>query len=987
VAAGDYGVAVTFTLPLFNNQNSALEYVVLDDTAPATCSATVALTSPTTCSPNGPDLQVSALQLDPTGIQANGDLEFTFDLTNAGATSNAVPFTVPQPAGCEIAINNVLGITCSDNGTPSDPTDDQASVQLVVNNGSVVGAYDILDPSGSTIGGGVYGSTASMVIQNLQATQGATIQYTLVDRNDPTCTSQFPIITPVPCSNGGAGDIDLSVGITQSPGQPAQYTLYSVTATVSNSGAQSATGVVVDLPLPAGVVYEGGNEYSATQGDLRIFGSNVGTWTVGTIAAGQTAEITINYFLRVTSSPNSYIEVLAANEQDVDSTPGNGNGQVTEDDEASTDPTSGPTCSISASIQSIDCDDQGTATETDDTYSVTFLVENGAATGTWTADNGGANPSFGGSYGVPYTLQGGNLLNAINLGGLTLAVNITDDLDASCTTSLTWQTPGATCSSSTDPCDAVTEYRATPAAPFKVGVSDDEAGNFTVQYATPSGGLASFTFNVPSAIGISPVNLSTVSARDVICTSNGFAVAGLYRELGSPGNNQPYVILLDAAGAVTHSNVAPFAGTYNDINNLGFLDVATSGPAGDIVYVEAFTAGRSYQIAAFDASATLLWEGQRIGDLVTNRIEGAVLSDDESRIYFSYRDGNSITWPRLRGVNVTDGSTDWEVRLGDLTNLPLNEPVRGDVSAPFLTENDEVIVSFSASGLNSNVQRHAARFDAAGNLVYFTQQPDPASNSFDIYTPVFESSTGAVVFSGTPATVVLTASGEAVLCNNDQIDLELTAVSSTQQPQQYTTNSITFTLTNDGPSTATGILVDVIKPSEVVYTGGNEFTASQGTYAPRANPDVWDVGSLAAGESATLVVNYFVREAGGFLQRAEVSAADQVDVDSTPGNASGVLEDDEVILNLNFASTQALTFFPNPLPQGEQIILDFVSSGETSQTMIFSDLTGRPVHTVQVAFQEGRNRIPVDLGSLPSGIYVVAFPESGLAPKRIIVQE
>jgi hypothetical protein len=1193
VAAGDYGVAVTFTLPLFNNQNSALEYVVLDDTAPATCSATVALTSPTTCSPNGPDLQVSALQLDPAGIQANGDLGFTFDLTNAGATgiaqtflvqaflsvdsllssddiqngtvptggfgpaqtvsgvvgasnvsaltpgdyylilfadanrqvaetlednntSNAVLFTIPAPVSCEIAISSISEPTCTDMGTPNDPSDDQGSVSIVVSNTSATGSfYDIFDSAGNNLGEGEYGQVAGLTIDSLQSNQGTTIQYTLVDRNDPTCALPFSVVTPAPCSNGGGTTIDLAVSITQSPSQPTQYSLYSITATVTNSGMQTATGIVLNLPIPAGVVYEGGNEFTATQGQLRIFGSRVGQWTVGTIPAGQNAEITINYFLRTPTIPESYVEVLAANEQDADSTPGNGNGQVNEDDEASTLINGGfvpditltnlmlaqnaidsgaqvdftvdinniglgsigqnflvqayistdnvlssddlqngtiptgnfaggqtvagvmgaaipvglspgnyflileadanrqvlesnennnlisvpftinavvnPVCNISALVQSVGCDAQGTPNDdTDDTYSVTFLIENGGATGTWTGDDGGANSSFSGSYGVPFTLQGGNVLDAINLGGLTLSINITDDLDASCVTSLTWQTPGATCSSTADPCDAVDEFQAFVPAPVKATVSDDEAGNFTVNYTAPNGASNSFTFDAVAALGVTPVQLNTVSSRDIICKSNnGFAVAGVYRDIVDPGFLRPFIIQLDASGNVTAADVIVFANPNLDVNSFLFIDSDPNGGAGDVFYAEIFTGSRSYFIAAFDEANSVLWESQAIGDLVTNKIRGTVLSNDKSRLYLSYRDGNSSSWPRLRGINVTDGTTDWEVRLGDLTSLPTTLPITGDPSAPLLTANDEVVVGINVRGLNSGqgTLRYGVRVDRDGNVVYLAQQPSPLTNSFDSYVPEFESSTGAIVFSGIPATVVMTAAGTTVLCSNNQIDLELTAISANQQPQQYTTNSITFTLTNDGPSTATGILVDVIKPNEVVYTGGNEFTASQGTYSPRANPDVWDVGSLAAGESATLVVNYFVREAGGFLQRAEVSAADQVDVDSTPGNASGVQEDDEVLLNLNFAVVQALTFFPNPLPQGEQIILDFVSSGETTQTVIFSDLTGRPVQTVQVAFQEGRNQIPVELGLLPAGVYVVAFPESGLLPKRIIIQE
>ena len=127
---------------------------------------------------------------------------------------------------------------------------------------------------------------------------------------------------------------DLSLALAQSSDEPARYTAYSVTVAVTNDGPDAATGVVVDLPRPDGVVFTGGDESRASQGRYRPYTTQ--EWTVGTLAAGQTATLTLNLFLLDPTAPDYYGQVGASAADDPDSTPGNGRpGVVNEDDEAS----------------------------------------------------------------------------------------------------------------------------------------------------------------------------------------------------------------------------------------------------------------------------------------------------------------------------------------------------------------------------------------------------------------------------------------------------------------------------------------------------------------------------------------------------------------------------------------------------------------------------------------------------------------------------
>ena len=162
-------------------------------------------------------------------------------------------------------------------------------------------------------------------------------------------------VIEVGSGGAGGGDIDLSLSLLQSNANPAQWSSYPVELTINNAGPGTASGVKVKFAKPNGVVYTGGNEYTASQGSFSAFGNE--EWTVGNIPAGGSATLTVNYFLLNTTAPTAYAQVTAANQQDVDSTPNNGTPpSVNEDDEASTDGTPPDPCDPDVTPPSIsDC--------------------------------------------------------------------------------------------------------------------------------------------------------------------------------------------------------------------------------------------------------------------------------------------------------------------------------------------------------------------------------------------------------------------------------------------------------------------------------------------------------------------------------------------------------------------------------------------------------------------------------------------------------
>ena len=136
--------------------------------------------------------------------------------------------------------------------------------------------------------------------------------------------------------------------------------------------------------------------------------------------------------------------------------------------------------------------------------------------------------------------------------------------------------------------------------------------------------------------------------------------------------------------------------------------------------------------------------------------------------------------------------------------------------------------------------------------------------------------------------------------NNSEIDLELSLEQLIDNPDQYSSYSVRLSVFNNGSQTATNVTVNIPNPEEVVYTGGNPFNTNIGTF--NIFSDLYSIPSIGPGETVELTLNYFLLEPQAPTVYAQVTQADQSDVDSTPNNGTPPIpnEDDE-------ASTETFT--------------------------------------------------------------------------------
>ncbi len=112
------------------------------------------------------------------------------------------------------------------------------------------------------------------------------------------------------------------------------------------------------------------------------------------------------------------------------------------------------------------------------------------------------------------------------------------------------------------------------------------------------------------------------------------------------------------------------------------------------------------------------------------------------------------------------------------------------------------------------------------------------------------------------------------------VDLSLTETMEPSRPREGETVTFTLTVTNAGPGDATGIVITNTLPSGFSYLSSD----GGGVYTPANATITWQVPNLPA--QGTLTFHFSARTEKSFnhTSLAEIIAADQPDVDSTPGN-------------------------------------------------------------------------------------------------------
>ena len=157
---------------------------------------------------------------------------------------------------------------------------------------------------------------------------------------------------------------------------------------------------------------------------------------------------------------------------------------------------------------------------------------------------------------------------------------------------------------------------------------------------------------------------------------------------------------------------------------------------------------------------------------------------------------------------------------------------------------------------------------------------------------------------------------DSVIVTPQLIDLSLAKTINNSSPNVGQNVTYVLTLANAGPSTATGIVVRDLLNDGVEFVSA---TATSGSYS--VDTGLWTPNALAAGTSARLTIIATVIEVGSFTNVAEVMAADQPDINSTPGNSNPDEDDYATVTFVTPVADLSLTkTVDNATPDRDELI-------------------------------------------------------------------
>jgi len=242
----------------------------------------------------------------------------------------------PLPCSLNATIQD---LTCDNNGTPADPNDDGFQFALLANGQNTSGNWTAIIPdfagTGTTTINGTYGTSALVSFSGagVSIPYNQILTFDVTDNADPNCKTSLSLQIPAPCSNGGGGGnngVDLSLSLEVDKTNFVLFENVTYLLEVKNEGTEEATQVVIDFPMPDGLVYVSQVQTKGT------YDNWLGTWKLDDIPAGGVERLELTLFTLKDDAPiTNFAQVTEVDQDDADSTPDNNTGLIpAEDDEA-----------------------------------------------------------------------------------------------------------------------------------------------------------------------------------------------------------------------------------------------------------------------------------------------------------------------------------------------------------------------------------------------------------------------------------------------------------------------------------------------------------------------------------------------------------------------------------------------------------------------------------------------------------------------------
>ncbi len=919
------------------------------------------------------------------GIPVSGDVvEYTIAVTSI-STANNVILVDPLPPNTTY----VPGSLSIDGVAKTDTTnDDQAEIvgsTIVFRLGTGANSSN-----GGTLNTGTTTTAKFRVKLNPGIAAGTTInnQGTVTGSNFPPTLTDYPLLpgptdpTPIvigtPMTSTGV-NADLSISKTANNLNPSVGSQVTYTLQVNNNGPNDATGVNVVDQIPSGLTFISA---TASQG---IYNPSTGQWTIGNLANG--GKVTLQITATVNSLPVTNNATVSATT--TDNNPQNNQTSLTIPQTTTTQPpvdlgiteivdnpvpTPGQQVTYTLQVTN-NSPNNATGVKVTDLLPpgvqlVSFIPSIGTynpVTGIWTIGN---LPS-----GAVATLKITVIVNSTNTPIVNTAVVQGDQPDpypannqVSLTIPLSPTDLGIT--KTIDNTTATVGQQITytlrvtnngPNDATGTSVSDPLPSGLSFVSATPSVGTYNPTTGIWSIGNLANGAIATLQITATV-TSIPFtnrALVTANQPDPNPGNNQATVTVplspADLRVIKTVNNSAVGVGqqavytiqvTNNGPNDATGVNVVDQLPSG-LTFVGATASVGTYN------PTTGIWSIGNLsyGALATLQVTANVTAVPQTNVAIVKADQPDPN-PYNNESRVTVPSGDADLKITKSVNN--FSPTAGQQVTYTIT-------------LGNNGPNNATGVQVLEQI--------PTGESFVKATPsqgTYNSTTGqwnvGSLANGGTATLQITVTvnsipvtNTAVITHSDQNDpnpannedtltlpTQVAALSVTKTVDNANVGvggNVTYTVkvTNNGPDTATGVLLRDLIPTQLTFLSA---TASQGTYNPTTG--VWNIGTIANQQAATLQLTTRVISVPA-VNYAQVIAANQYDPNSRPNN-NDFSEPDKSSISI-----------PNSGGSGFRLVKRITAITQQGVTTNFTDFVKDP--------QDNNDNVSGWTGHLPVGIY------------------
>jgi len=409
---------------------------------------------------------------------------------------------------------------------------------------------------------------------------------------------------------------------------------------------------------------------------------------------------------------------------------------------------------------------------------------------------------------------------------------------------------------------------------FNLEYSIDNGANF--QASDVFNGLIAGTYNI--VVRNTITTCSVTYATSVVLTAPNCVADLIVTKIQTGGANPVNVIGQTLDYTITLEN----AGTL-DITNVNITDVLPDGNNGVLVG----PTGDNGTVGILEIGETWTYTSSYITSLIdfTNAVDLV----------------NTVS---VTATEITTPEVDTAITTIVVSDLELTKTVSNN--SPIVGENVEFTISVTNQGSSDATGIEVTDLLPDG----YTFVSDDASGNYDSNTGIWN--VGNILNGGNSKLIItatvnaggdytniaeITASdnldSDSTVNNNDtnEDDQDSAAVSPSASSDISLSKSVdngipnvgddvvfTITVTNHGPSDATGIEVTDLLPDGYLFVSDD----ASGNYD--SNTGIWTVGNILNGGNLELKITATVNAGGDYTNIAEVTAADNFDPNSNPGN-------------------------------------------------------------------------------------------------------